>query len=113
MKVFPLLIILFILPLAAVGLIFAAKRWRSMPGLARGLVWSGIGGAVLTALFVYMRSTVPIAPYELSRTAWYPIYGQCLVSLYVGFGLGVIVGAVVASPFILVKALRKKEVEGS
>jgi len=113
MKAFPLLIILFNLPLAAVGLIFAAKRWHSMPRLARGLVWSGIGGAVLTALFVYMRSTVPIAPYELSRTAWYPIYGQCLVSLYVGFGLGVIAGAIVVLPFILVKALRKKDVEGS
>jgi hypothetical protein len=112
-KMFPLLIVLFILPLAAVGLIFAAKRSRSMPRLARGLVWSGIAGAIFTALFTFMRSSVPIAPYELSRNAWYPIYGQSLLSLYVGFGLGVIVGAVVVSLFILVKALRKKDIEGS
>ena len=111
MKVFPLLIILFTLPLAAVGLIFAAKRSKYMPRLDRGPVWSGIGGAVLTALFVYMKSTVPISPYELSQNAWYPIYGQCLLSLYVGFGLGVIVGAIVISPFILVKALQKKDIE--
>ena len=111
MKMFPLLIVLFILPLAAIGLIFAAKRSKYMPGLARGLVWSGIAGAIFTALFTFMQSSVPIAPYELSRNAWYPIYGQCLLSLYVGFGLGVIVGAVVASPFLLIKALRKKNIQ--
>jgi len=113
MKVFPLLIILFILPPAALGLVFAAKRSRYVPKLARGLVWSGIAGAIFTAVFTFMQSSVPIAPYEPSQNAWYPIFGQSLLSLYVGFGLGVFIGAVVVSPFILVKALRKKDIEGS
>ena len=84
-----------------------------MPKLSLGLVLSGIAGAVFTAIFVFMRSTVPIAPYELSRGAWYPIYGQCLLTLYVGFGLGVVMAAVVVSPFLLAKSLRKKDIEES
>jgi len=82
-----------------------------MPRLPLGLVLSGGAGALLTALFVFMRSTVPIAPYELSRDAWYPIYGQCLLSLYVGFGLGVVMAAIAVSPFLLAKSLRKKDTE--
>lgn len=113
MKILPILVILFILPIVAIGLVFAAKRSRYMPRLARTLVWFGFAGSILTALFVFLRSTVPIAPYELGREAWYPVYGNCLLSLYVGFGLGVIVGAAVMSPFLLAKILRKKDNEES
>ena len=108
-----IIILLLALPIFSIGLIFAAKRLRSMPKLPLGLVLSGIAGAVFTTLFVFMRSTVPIAPYELSRDAWYPIYGQCLLSLYVGFGLGVVMAVIAVSPFLLFKTLRKKDIEES
>jgi len=102
-------ILLPILPLVGIGLILVARRSRVMPKLSRGLIGSGIAGAIFTTLFVFMRSTVPIAPYETGPGAWTPIYEQCLFSFYVGFGLGVVLSGIVASPFLFWKTLKNKK----
>ncbi len=108
LNILPEIIILLALPLVAIGIILTARRLQSTPNLALSLILSGITGAVFTALVVFTLSTTPIAPYETSRNAWYPIFGQCLLSLYIGFGLGVAIAAIVVSPFLLVKALVRK-----
>lgn len=101
-------IILLALPIVAVGLVFLARRLQTIPGLAGALLLSGVAGALLTAFFVFMASTVPIAPYESGRGAWNPILEQSLLSAYIGFGLGVAIAAIVVFPLFLVRVLRKK-----
>lgn len=109
LKVQPLLLLLFALPIAAAGLILAARRWKFIPDLSRALVISGSAGAVFTALVVFISSTVPIAPYETGRNAWNPIVNQFLLSLYTGFGLGVTLGAPLIAPVLWLKAAKKKK----
>lgn len=108
LKVHPLFILLFALPIAAIALILAARRWKSVPKLSLALVISGITGAILTALIVFISSTVPIAPYETSQNSWNPLFELCLLSLYAGFGLGVTVGTLLISPFIWIRARNEK-----
>ncbi len=93
---------LLVQPLLAVGLILLVRRLHPTARLAPALVLCGITGAVLTALIVFMRSTVPIAPYEQRADPWMPLIEQSALSLYIGFGLGVIVSAVFAIPFALI-----------
>jgi len=103
--------ILLALPLVGIGLILQARRSITMPRLFLGLVGAGIAGAVFTALIVFMWSTVPIAPYETDPGAWTSIYEGCLLSLYVGFGLGVVLAGIVVSPFLYLKTLKKNKKE--
>jgi len=105
----PVIIITLALPIVAVVMILVARRSQSIPNLALALVLSGITGAVFTAFFAFTLSTVPIAPYEVSRNAWYPIFGQCLLSLYIGFGLGVAIGVMAASPILLIRRLNTND----
>jgi hypothetical protein len=91
---------LLIQPLLAVVVILILRRRQVTTRLVPALVLSGVAGAILVALFAFMRSTVPIAPYELSRDAWNPIYRQTLLSLYIGFGAGVNLAALIGIPFV-------------
>ncbi len=108
-KLHLVMLVLLALPLVGVGLIMAARHSQDMPKLFKGLVWSGIAAAVFTTLFVFMRSTVPIAPYEMGPGAWTPIYEQCLFSFYVGFGMGVVLAGIVISPYLYWKTLKNKK----
>ncbi|MFN2147075.1 MAG: hypothetical protein ACK2T2_01680 [Anaerolineales bacterium] len=84
------LVALLVQPVLAGLLLLLLHRWKPA-NLVRILMGSGLLGAVLTALIVFLRSSVPIAPYELSKDAWDPVYRQILLSLYVGFGLGIFI----------------------
>jgi hypothetical protein len=101
------ILVLLIQPLVAVILFLILRRFQVSARLTSTLIICGFVGAVLVALFTFMRSTVPIAPYELSPGAWTPIYGQTIVSLYVGFGLGVNLAALIGGPYVLYKACGK------
>lgn len=94
-----IVVVLLLLPLVTAVGIVAASRSRRFGHLVQALVLSGVTGALLTAFFAFSLSTVPIAPYELSEGAWLPILGQLLLAMYVGFGLGVAIAAVIAVPF--------------
>jgi hypothetical protein len=102
-------ILILLLPFLALVLILLARRSRTIPNLSLALILSGITGAVFTAVFTYSHSTVPIAPYPLSRSAWFPIIRICLLSLYVGFGLGGLLAGLVVFPFWLKKKLTKND----
>ena len=103
----PLILGLLILPIPALGLVVAARRRKSMPHLSRNLFLSGAAGAILSALVVFMTSTVPIAPYETGPDAWDPVLRQTLLSLYAGFGVGVLAGAALICPLMWIKARKK------
>ena len=94
-----IIIVLLALPIIALGLILVVRRSRALSGLAPGLVLSGVTGSVLTALFAFSASTVPIGPYESGPTAWSPVVGGLLLALYVGFGMGALVAALAGIPY--------------
>ena len=91
-------------PLLAFALILILRRIMATSRLIPTMVISGSVAALLVALFAFTRSTVPIAPYELSDDAWNPIYRQTLLSLYIGFGIGVNLAASIGVPIIFYKA---------
>ena len=107
-RILPIIIILLALPLLAIGVILLVRRSKSTTNLTSWLILSGIAGSILTAFITFSLSTVPIAPYELARNAWYPIYWQVLLSLYIGFGMGVTIAVIAVSPFWLIKMARNK-----
>jgi hypothetical protein len=106
-KFLPVMIFAGALPLVGIGILLIARRSKTIPNLAFALLLSGITGAILTAVLVFILSPMPIAPYELPQSSWYPVLGACLFGLYVGFGIGVVISAIIASPILLIKALRK------
>lgn len=101
------LIALLVQPVLAVAVILILRRSQVTARLIPALLLSGLAVAILVALFAFMRSTIPIAPYELSDDAWNPIYGQTLLSLYIGFGLGVNLSALIGVPAAFNKTLGK------
>ena len=108
-RILPIIIILLALPLLAIGVILFVRRSKSTTNLTLGLILSGIAGSIFTAFITFSLSTVPIAPYELARNAWYPIYWQVLLSLYIGFGMGVTIAVIAVSPFWLIKVARDEK----
>ncbi len=105
-KLLPLFVILLVLPLLAVGLILIVRRSKTNAKISNGLLLSGIGGAIVTALFAYSRSTAPIAPFETGPGAWLPLMWQSLLALYIGFGLGVTAAGIAISPLLLVRSIK-------
>lgn len=106
--VMPLILwILLALPPAALLIIFLLRRSKSLADLSPALLLSGLTGALLTAVFAFMSSTVPIAPYELPSNSWSPILGGLLVAMYVGFGLGVLLAAAMGVPYWYVSGRAK------
>ena len=97
-----LIVVLLALPLAAIALLVIVRRYALGPGVALALISSGITGATLSAFFAFSSSSVPIPPFETAEDAWLPILGGVLMALYVGFGLGTGIGALVALPYILI-----------
>ena len=98
---------LLVQPLLAIAAILISRHILAISQLTSTLILSGAAGAILVALFAFMRSTVPIAPYALNDDAWTPIYGQTLLSLYIGFGLGANLAALIGVPVILYKTIRR------
>lgn len=102
------IIILFAIPLIAIGILVVVKRSPSTAHLVKPLVWTGAAGAALTSLYAFSIATVPIAPYELGPGAWTPILWQSLLALCVGFGLGVLLAAALALPYTYIKSRRAR-----
>jgi hypothetical protein len=97
----PIVISLLILPLIAVGVLIMLRRSRALRSLVPALTLSGATGALITAFFAFTNTSVPIAPYELGEGAWLPVIGQVLLALYLGFGIGVIIAALMGVPYQL------------
>jgi hypothetical protein len=95
----PVVIALLILPLIAVGILLMVRRSKALSPLVPALALSGATGAFITAFFAFTTATVPIAPYELKQGAWLPVMGQILLALYLGFGIGVIIAALMGLPY--------------
>jgi hypothetical protein len=95
----PLLWILLALPPASVVVVILVRRSKSLGGLTPALLLSGLTGAILTSLFAFMSSTMPIAPYETSQASWTPILGGLLAALCVGFGVGALLAAAFGVPY--------------
>jgi hypothetical protein len=106
-KLLPFLIFAGALPLVAIGILLIARRSKTIPNLSFSLLLSGITGAIFTAVIVFLVSPMPIAPYELARSSWYPVLWACLLGLYVGFGIGVGISSIIVSPLLLIKELKK------
>jgi hypothetical protein len=102
----PLIIFLLVLPAFSAGLIIFLMRSKEKIKAARGCFYTGIAGAFITAITVFLSSTVPIAPYETGQGAWLPILWQTLLALYVGFGLGTAVAGLVLLFVIFIRAAR-------
>ncbi len=102
-RLLPLLIVLLVRPIIGMALILLARRVKSMPRLPLVLGVAGAAGGVITALIVFSISTVPIEPYEASRNLWSWLVQPCLLSFYIGFGLGSVLAAVVISVFLVLK----------
>jgi flagellar biosynthesis component FlhA len=95
----PVVIGLLILPLIAVGILFIVRRSKALSPLVPALTLSGATGALITAFFAFTSTSVRLTPYELKQGAWLPVAGQVLLALYLGFGIGVIIAAMMGLPF--------------
>lgn len=103
----PLILLLILQPLLAVGLLLYLRRQPAARKLVLALITVGVIGALVAAVVTFLRSTAPIAPYELGPGAWRPSIYLALWSLYVGFGLGVFGAAAVALPLRFLTRDRK------
>jgi hypothetical protein len=93
------LVLLFI----AIVIIVSVQRSSTMAHLVPWLVGTGIAGALLVSMFVFLNSTVPIAPYETGSGAWTPLYWNLLLFAFAGFGLGVMLISLFALTFAYIK----------
>jgi hypothetical protein len=98
----PVLIVLLILPLLAVGILLIVRRSRSLSQLVPALVLSGIATALTTALLAFTTSTVPIAAFARGPGAWFPLVGETLMALYIGFGIGAVIAELIGVPYQLI-----------
>jgi hypothetical protein len=97
----PVVISLLILPLIAVGVLIMLRRSRALRPLVPALTLSGATGAIITAFFAFTNASVPVAPHELGQGAWLPVTGLVLLALYLGFGIGVAIAALMGLPYQL------------
>ncbi len=95
----PIIIGLLIVPVIAVIILVILRKSRSMGRLVPALVLSGAATALTTAFLAFTNATVPIAPYETGRGAWLPVVGVALLALYIGFGIGFIIAALIGVPY--------------
>jgi hypothetical protein len=97
----PVVIALLILPLIAVGVLIMLRRSKALRPLVPALTLSGATGALITAFFAFTNTSVPVGPYEVTQGAWLPVIGQVLLALYLGFGIGVTIAALMGLPYQL------------
>jgi uncharacterized membrane protein len=95
----PVLIVLLVLPLLAVAVLIMVRRSKALSPIVPAMTLSGATGAIITAFFAFTSASVPLAPYELRQGAWLPVAGQVLLALYLGFGIGVIIAALMGLPY--------------
>ncbi len=95
----PIVIFFLVLPVLAVAILVVVKRSKTLSPLVPALVLSGIATALTAALLAFSSASVPIAPYETGQGEWVPVVAQILLALYVGFGLGVIIAALIGVPY--------------
>jgi len=98
----PVVIVLLILPLIAVGILPIVRRSETLGPLVPALVLSGIATALTTAFLAFTSGLVPIPPHESGQGAWLPIAGQVVLALYIGFGIGVIIATLIGVPYQLI-----------
>jgi hypothetical protein len=94
----PLVLIPFVLVIIAIVILVFAQRSSTMAPLVPWLVGAGIAGSLFVSMYVFINSTVPIAPYETGPGAWTPLIWDILLFAFAGFGLGVIVLSIFALP---------------
>jgi len=92
-------IILVAIPVAAILILFFLRRSSTWSALVPALTLSGITGSILTACCTFLSSTIPIAPYETGPGTWTQVLIGLLLALSVGFGLGVLMAAIVGVPY--------------
>jgi hypothetical protein len=108
-KILPIIIFMSALPLVGIVILWIARRSKTIPNLALALLLSGITGAIFSALIAFMVSPMPVVPHEIANGRWYPVLWACLFGLYVGFGIGVVIAAIIVSPILLFKTLKKNQ----
>ena len=96
-----LIVLACVVPLLALGVLWLFWRWRATHTLAPALLGCGLGGAFLTGLFTFTRITMPIARYESDAGVITQVIWALLLAIWVGFGLGILLG----SPILLIVGL--------
>jgi hypothetical protein len=97
---FPIVIAVGLSALPLIGLIAILLLWRSVMfrSLAGAILLAGATTSLLTACFGFSNMTVPIPPYETVDHPLLSMLGPIALFLYVGFGLGTAVAAVLGFP---------------
>lgn len=103
-----ILLILAAIPLAAAGVLVFVHRSSDLKTLMRGLIISGIVCGIIGAFLVFSTAMMPIAPYETGRGAWTPVITAVAMGFLEGFGIGVLIAAVVGIPFVMIRCRKKK-----
>ena len=88
--------VLLALPVLAIAILLLIRRSPSLRALAPAILLCGVTTALLAACFGFTQSTMPIRPYE--SATWTDIALPLLASLYVGFGLGAVLSALLGVP---------------
>jgi hypothetical protein len=103
----PVVIVLLVLPLVAVGTLLIVRRSKILAPLVPALVLSGIATALTTAFLAFTSGSVPITPFESGPGGWLPIVGDVLLALYVGFGVGVTIATLIGVPYQLLAGRKR------
>lgn len=97
------LVSLFILPILGLAILAALRRSAELRKLAGPILWVAAVSSVVTTCFGFLRSSMPIRPYETSAGyPWRELVGSMLTLAYVGFGIGSVMASAVAVPAALI-----------
>jgi hypothetical protein len=97
---FPIVIAVGLSALPLVGLIaiLLLRRSAKYRSLAGGILLAGVTASLLTACFGFSAMTVPIASHGRVDHPLLSLLGPIALFLYVGFGLGMAIAAVLGFP---------------
>jgi hypothetical protein len=97
---FPIVIAVGLSALPLIGLIAILLLRRSVRfrSLAGAILLAGATASLLAACFGFSKMAVPIAPYETVDHPLLSLLGPVALFLYIGFGLGIALAAVLGFP---------------
>jgi hypothetical protein len=96
-----------VLVIVAVVILVWVQRSAILSRLFPWLMGAGMAGALLSALYLFLNATLPIAPYETGPGAWTPLYWGLLLFAFAGFSLGVILVSIFALPITYLRSRKK------